>query len=157
MRIPKAWWPGDREVDPAARRPHGDAAWRLVTCPLLSRSVMSGSWRPPGLQRARLLLGGSSVCLSFQAFLRLCRWPAPSHPPPGGGRAAAAGVPVDCAAGWGGCGRAACSVGCRASPPEPPAVPPPPQGADLSHVFCTQEAAPVIKAYSPELIVHPVL
>ncbi|DAA23710.1 ATP-dependent (S)-NAD(P)H-hydrate dehydratase isoform X2 [Bos indicus x Bos taurus] len=30
-------------------------------------------------------------------------------------------------------------------------------GADLSHVFCTQEAAPVIKAYSPELIVHPVL
>lgn len=48
-------------------------------------------------------------------------------------------------------------MGCRASPPEPPAVPPPPQGADLSHVFCTQEAAPVIKAYSPELIVHPVL
>ncbi|XP_040480531.1 ATP-dependent (S)-NAD(P)H-hydrate dehydratase isoform X2 [Ursus maritimus] len=31
------------------------------------------------------------------------------------------------------------------------------QGADLSHVFCTQEAAPVIKSYSPELIVHPVL
>lgn len=30
-------------------------------------------------------------------------------------------------------------------------------GADLSHVFCTQEAAPVIKAYSPELIVHPIL
>ncbi|XP_037384588.1 ATP-dependent (S)-NAD(P)H-hydrate dehydratase isoform X2 [Talpa occidentalis] len=30
-------------------------------------------------------------------------------------------------------------------------------GADLSHVFCTREAAPVIKAYSPELIVHPVL
>uniref|UniRef100_A0A8C4MU03 ATP-dependent (S)-NAD(P)H-hydrate dehydratase n=1 Tax=Equus asinus asinus TaxID=83772 RepID=A0A8C4MU03_EQUAS len=30
-------------------------------------------------------------------------------------------------------------------------------GADLSHVFCTQEAAPVIKSYSPELIVHPVL
>ncbi|XP_019500299.1 PREDICTED: ATP-dependent (S)-NAD(P)H-hydrate dehydratase [Hipposideros armiger] len=31
------------------------------------------------------------------------------------------------------------------------------QGADLSHVFCTREAAPVIKSYSPELIVHPVL
>uniref|UniRef100_A0A8C7A6C5 ATP-dependent NAD(P)H-hydrate dehydratase n=1 Tax=Neovison vison TaxID=452646 RepID=A0A8C7A6C5_NEOVI len=32
-----------------------------------------------------------------------------------------------------------------------------PQGADLSHVFCTREAALVIKSYSPELIVHPVL
>lgn len=31
------------------------------------------------------------------------------------------------------------------------------QGADLSHVFCTREAAIVIKSYSPELIVHPVL
>ncbi|XP_056145269.1 ATP-dependent (S)-NAD(P)H-hydrate dehydratase isoform X3 [Lampris incognitus] len=30
-------------------------------------------------------------------------------------------------------------------------------GADLSHVFCTREAATVIKSYSPELIVHPVL
>uniref|UniRef100_A0A7N0U6N8 ATP-dependent (S)-NAD(P)H-hydrate dehydratase n=1 Tax=Kalanchoe fedtschenkoi TaxID=63787 RepID=A0A7N0U6N8_KALFE len=30
-------------------------------------------------------------------------------------------------------------------------------GADLSHVFCTEDAAPVIKSYSPELIVHPVL
>ncbi|XP_055016241.1 ATP-dependent (S)-NAD(P)H-hydrate dehydratase [Boleophthalmus pectinirostris] len=30
-------------------------------------------------------------------------------------------------------------------------------GADLAHVFCTKEAAPVIKSYSPELIVHPVL
>ncbi|KAF8388014.1 hypothetical protein HHK36_026680 [Tetracentron sinense] len=29
-------------------------------------------------------------------------------------------------------------------------------GADLSHVFCTKDAAPVIKSYSPELIVHPV-
>lgn len=28
-------------------------------------------------------------------------------------------------------------------------------GADLSHVFCTVTAAPVIKQYSPELIVHP--
>jgi hypothetical protein len=27
----------------------------------------------------------------------------------------------------------------------------------LSHVFCTKDAAPVIKSYSPELIVHPVL
>ncbi|XP_041940603.1 ATP-dependent (S)-NAD(P)H-hydrate dehydratase isoform X2 [Alosa sapidissima] len=30
-------------------------------------------------------------------------------------------------------------------------------GADLSHVFCTRDAATVIKSYSPELIVHPVL
>jgi len=30
-------------------------------------------------------------------------------------------------------------------------------GADLSHVFCEASAAPVIKAYSPELIVHPYL
>jgi len=28
-------------------------------------------------------------------------------------------------------------------------------GADLVHVFCTKEAAPVIKGYSPDLIVHP--
>ena len=30
-------------------------------------------------------------------------------------------------------------------------------GADLAHVFCTPGAAPVIKAYSPDLIVHPLL
>ncbi|XP_024381787.1 ATP-dependent (S)-NAD(P)H-hydrate dehydratase isoform X3 [Physcomitrium patens] len=30
-------------------------------------------------------------------------------------------------------------------------------GADLAHVFCTSGAATVIKSYSPELIVHPVL
>ncbi|KAI3954106.1 hypothetical protein MKW98_017930 [Papaver atlanticum] len=30
-------------------------------------------------------------------------------------------------------------------------------GADLSHVFCTKDAAPIIKSYSPELIVHPIL
>ncbi|PRQ60841.1 putative ATP-dependent NAD(P)H-hydrate dehydratase [Rosa chinensis] len=30
-------------------------------------------------------------------------------------------------------------------------------GADLSHVFCTRDAASVIKSYSPELIVHPIL
>ncbi|KAL3056406.1 hypothetical protein OYC64_018986 [Pagothenia borchgrevinki] len=30
-------------------------------------------------------------------------------------------------------------------------------GADLSHVFCTKDAATVIKSFSPELIVHPVL
>ncbi|PON80155.1 ATP-dependent (S)-NAD(P)H-hydrate dehydratase [Parasponia andersonii] len=30
-------------------------------------------------------------------------------------------------------------------------------GADLSHVFCTTDAAPVIKSYSPEIIVHPIL
>lgn len=28
-------------------------------------------------------------------------------------------------------------------------------GADLVHVICAPEAAPIIKAYSPELIVHP--
>ena len=31
------------------------------------------------------------------------------------------------------------------------------QGGDLAHVFCPEAAAPVIKAYSPELIVHPLL
>ena len=30
-------------------------------------------------------------------------------------------------------------------------------GADLVHVFCEKEAGTVIKSYSPELIVHPVL
>ncbi|KAL6185836.1 hypothetical protein ACLB2K_041959 [Fragaria x ananassa] len=30
-------------------------------------------------------------------------------------------------------------------------------GADLSHVFCTRDAASVIKSYSPEVIVHPIL
>lgn len=30
-------------------------------------------------------------------------------------------------------------------------------GADLSHVICTKDAALVIKGYSPELIVHPLL
>jgi len=30
-------------------------------------------------------------------------------------------------------------------------------GADLVHVFCCKDAAPVIKSYSPELIVHPLL
>ncbi|KAJ3657640.1 hypothetical protein Zmor_009427 [Zophobas morio] len=30
-------------------------------------------------------------------------------------------------------------------------------GADLSYVFCAKEAATVIKSYSPELIVHPLL
>ena len=47
------------------------------------------------------------------------------------------------------------------SQPPPPNYPPntlPPQtGADLSHVFTTGGAAPVIKSYSPELIVHPYL
>ena len=28
-------------------------------------------------------------------------------------------------------------------------------GADLSHVFCSTSAAPVIKQYSPDLLVHP--
>jgi len=30
-------------------------------------------------------------------------------------------------------------------------------GCDLSHVFCTSDSGPVIKSYSPELIVHPIL
>lgn len=30
-------------------------------------------------------------------------------------------------------------------------------GADLAHVFCHSNASPVIKSYSPDLIVHPVL
>lgn len=30
-------------------------------------------------------------------------------------------------------------------------------GADLVHVMCEQEAGQVIKSYSPELIVHPIL
>ena len=30
-------------------------------------------------------------------------------------------------------------------------------GADLVHVFCEKGAGTVIKSYSPELIVHPVL
>uniref|UniRef100_A0A2A4ISC7 ATP-dependent (S)-NAD(P)H-hydrate dehydratase n=1 Tax=Heliothis virescens TaxID=7102 RepID=A0A2A4ISC7_HELVI len=30
-------------------------------------------------------------------------------------------------------------------------------GADLSHIFCTRDSAVVIKSYSPELIVHPLL
>lgn len=30
-------------------------------------------------------------------------------------------------------------------------------GADLVHVFCPEDAAPVLKSYSPELIVHPLL
>ncbi|XP_047022045.1 ATP-dependent (S)-NAD(P)H-hydrate dehydratase [Helicoverpa zea] len=30
-------------------------------------------------------------------------------------------------------------------------------GADLSHIFCTKDSAAVIKSYSPELIVHPLL
>lgn len=30
-------------------------------------------------------------------------------------------------------------------------------GADLVHVFCSKDSAPVLKSYSPELIVHPLL
>ena len=33
----------------------------------------------------------------------------------------------------------------------------PVQGGDLSHVFCPVTAAGVIKTYSPDLIVHPLL
>jgi ATP-dependent NAD(P)H-hydrate dehydratase len=28
-------------------------------------------------------------------------------------------------------------------------------GADLSHIFCSKFSSPAIKAYSPEIIVHP--
>ncbi len=28
-------------------------------------------------------------------------------------------------------------------------------GADIAHIFTTRSAAPTIKAYSPEIIVHP--
>ena len=31
------------------------------------------------------------------------------------------------------------------------------QGADLSHVFCPLAASAVIKSYSPDLIVHPLM
>lgn len=30
-------------------------------------------------------------------------------------------------------------------------------GADISHIFCSEEAATPIKSYSPEFIVHPCL
>ncbi|PVU86445.1 hypothetical protein BB559_006520 [Furculomyces boomerangus] len=30
-------------------------------------------------------------------------------------------------------------------------------GADLSHIYCEKDAAPIIKSYSPDLIVHPYL
>ncbi|ESO03381.1 hypothetical protein HELRODRAFT_185644 [Helobdella robusta] len=30
-------------------------------------------------------------------------------------------------------------------------------GADLVHVFCTNDSSPIIKSYSPELIVHPMI
>ena len=30
------------------------------------------------------------------------------------------------------------------------------QGVDLSHVLCSPSAAPSIKTYSPDLIVHPI-
>jgi ATP-dependent NAD(P)H-hydrate dehydratase len=30
-------------------------------------------------------------------------------------------------------------------------------GADISHIFCSEEAAIPIKSYSPEFIVHPCL
>ena len=29
-------------------------------------------------------------------------------------------------------------------------------GADLSHIFCSKEAA-IIKSYSPDIIVHPII
>ncbi len=39
----------------------------------------------------------------------------------------------------------------------PPSLPAAPAqvGADLSHVFCSVAAAPTIKQYSPDLLVHP--
>lgn len=32
-----------------------------------------------------------------------------------------------------------------------------PQGADIAHILCAEEAAIPIKSFSPEVIVHPVL
>lgn len=48
-----------------------------------------------------------------------------------------------------------CQTNAAAALPSP--HPPAQIGADISHVFCTEGAATVIKGYSPELIVHPYL
>ncbi|XP_045802690.1 ATP-dependent (S)-NAD(P)H-hydrate dehydratase-like [Trifolium pratense] len=55
-----------------------------------------------------------------------------------------------------GCGKIAVIGGCREYTGAPyfAAISALKIGADLSHVFCTKDAAPVIKSYSPELIVQ---
>lgn len=57
------------------------------------------------------------------------------------------------------CGKVAVLGGCAEymGPPYFAAITSLKVGADLSHVFCTASASPVIKGYSPELIVHPYL
>ncbi|CAD5123854.1 DgyrCDS12160 [Dimorphilus gyrociliatus] len=59
----------------------------------------------------------------------------------------------------GNCGRLGVVGGCREYTGAPyfAAITILKMGGDLSHVFCAEAAAPVIKSYSPELIVHPVL
>lgn len=57
------------------------------------------------------------------------------------------------------CGRLGIVGGCREYTGAPyfAAISAMKVGADLAHVFCTEDAATVIKSYSPELIVHPIL
>lgn len=105
-------------------------------------------------------LAAAEVRLSFQAFLRFCRRPEASQPPPGCGLPAAVGAFLlrTVLRNLHGCTRATSALECLSGESRvKPASCAPPQGADLSHVFTTQDAAPVIKSYSPELIVHPVL
>ena len=72
---------------------------------------------------------------------------------------AAAGDRPSCCSPFNGTAQSACGirlVPLLKSPTQqwPPALQ---LGSDLSHVFCTEGAATVIKSYSPELIVHPYL
>lgn len=57
------------------------------------------------------------------------------------------------------CGRIAVIGGCKEYTGAPyfAAISAMKVGADLGFVICAKEAAPVIKSYSPELIVHPIL
>lgn len=57
------------------------------------------------------------------------------------------------------CGRVAVIGGCQEYTGAPyfAAISAMKVGADLGFVICAREAAPVIKSYSPELIVHPIL
>ena len=59
----------------------------------------------------------------------------------------------------GGCGRIGVVGGCQEYTGAPffAAMSALRVGADISHVFCAKGAGPVIKSYSPELIVHPYL
>lgn len=142
-RIPKAWRPRNREVTLQPTDLTVMPPWMaadLLPCSV-SRLVMSGSL-PPWTAARQALLGGSGVGLSFQAFPQALPLARASHLPPGGGELRRAGAPADCAAGRAVGGRAARSA-CLSGESRLswPAVAPP-QGADLSHVFCTREAAP---------------